>query len=371
MGEVMEKILVNGYFGVNFGDDLFFKILFERYSNTKFYFYNNSYLQHLNDKYKCIYKEYNNVRVKKYNKLRRLFEKVNNTAIVNFIQYAQYDAAVFIGGSIFMETNIWENSYKEKLSTITYFFNMKKPIYVVGSNFGPFNTEKFKQNYIELFKKCKDVCFRDNYSFELFKEMGNVRVAPDIVFQLKPKNIEKNRNTLGISLIDLSERDDLLKYEEVYINKIVDIIEEAVSKGIKITLFSFCEAQGDMTIIQKVIKNVDVKSKSYIEIENYNGNIDGFLNKFESMENIIGTRFHACILSQVFGQGLYPIIYSDKTYNVLKDIGLNKEYTYIKDLDKLDPKHVLDVISKNKISDKKIFKEAEMQFKGLDSYVNK
>ena len=27
----MKKVLVNGYFGRNFGDDLFFKILFERY----------------------------------------------------------------------------------------------------------------------------------------------------------------------------------------------------------------------------------------------------------------------------------------------------------------------------------------------------
>ena len=45
----MKNILVNGYFGVNFGDDLFFKILFERYPKIKFSFYNNSYLQNLNE----------------------------------------------------------------------------------------------------------------------------------------------------------------------------------------------------------------------------------------------------------------------------------------------------------------------------------
>ena len=31
---------------------------------------------------------------------------------------------------------------------------------------------------------CDDVCFRDLYSYELFKDLSQVRYAPDIVFQM-------------------------------------------------------------------------------------------------------------------------------------------------------------------------------------------
>ena len=89
------------------------------------------------------------------------------------------------------------------------------------------------------------------------------------------------------------------------------------------------------------------------------------------MENIIGTRFHACILSQVFNQGLYPIIYSDKTYNVLKDIKLDKHYKYIKDINMLDVDELITILPANKINNVNLFKEAEEQFKGLDNYVGK
>ena len=122
----------------------------------------------------------------------------------------------------------------------------------------------------------------------------------------------------------------------------------------------------------EILEEIDEKYKVNIEVISYNGDIDGFLNKFESMENILGTRFHACILSQVFNQGLYPIIYSNKTINVLKDIGLNNEYIHINEIENLDPVHVLNKINNNKIkNDNKIFEDSEKQFEVLDRYVTR
>ena len=86
------------------------------------------------------------------------------------------------------------------------------------------------------------------------------------------------------------------------------------------------------------------------------------------MENIIGTRFHSIILSQVFNQGLYPLIYSEKTLNVLKDIKLDKEYTVLDNLSELDVNHVLNIIKDNKLTDSLILEQAEGQFEKLDVF---
>lgn len=352
----MKKVLVIAYFAKNFGDDLFLKILFERYNNVE-------WTMNVNDEnYRKVFAKYKNVKI-----INTFCHKVFRKLKLEKLSYKKYDAVVFIGGSIFMEIENWKRTYTYR-QKIFRSFN-EKNIFFIGCNFGPFKSEEFFEKYKSLFEKCKDICFRDKYSYDLFSYLDNARVAPDIVFQLKTKKIEKLKNSLGISVIDLRDRKELIEYQKIYINKIVDIIKEAINREIKITLFSFCEREGDMKIIEEITNNLDNKYSNYINIENYDGDIEKFLDKFKAMENIIGTRFHACILSQVFGQGLYPIIYSSKTYNVLKEIDLIDEYTYIQDLENLNEKHILDTISKNKIKDSKIFLEAEEQFEVLDKYV--
>lgn len=356
----MKKILVNAYVNLNFGDDLFLKILFDRYPNVKWI------LPKGGDIYINIFKNYKNVEIKdsiifKVKNKLRILEK---NSILN-----KYDAGVYIGGSIFMQIPEWKRQLQDRKEVISSFAKENKPYFILGSNFGPFKNNEFYEEYNQLFNDCEDICFRDTYSKELFESHSNVRLAPDIVFQLAPKGLDKEKKSLGISLIEIKNRADLVKYRTNYINKFKDITERAIENGEKVTFFSFCEAQGDLEIIEEIVNCINPKYKKSIEVVNYRGNIDEFLEKFEKMEKIIGTRFHACILSQVFNQGLYPIIYSEKTYNVLKDIGLDKNYSWIKDIDNLNIDTLFGNISNNKISEKSIFKKSEKQFEELDKYV--
>lgn len=353
----MKNILVNAYLEKNLGDDLFLKILFDRYPNVKWFIDTTDYT------YKEVFKNYKNVDIIG-TKMYRIMKKIG----LQRIYTNKCDAVVFIGGSIFIQFNEWEVLHKYRETLFNLFKRKEK--YIIGSNFGPYKDQKFIDKNKELFNKCTDICFRDSYSYDLFKELKNVRVNPDIVFQLKSQNRNKIKDSIGISIIDLEDREDLARYNKIYCEKIKEIVEHLISKGKSITFFSFCESQGDMKAINNIINLVDNKFRNKINTVNYTGNIDKFLSEFESMENIIGTRFHACILSQVFGQGLYPIIYSDKTYNVLKDIGLDSSYSFIKNIENIDIDNMIDIISNNKIKDKCIFKDAEKQFKGLDKYVN-
>ena len=209
------------------------------------------------------------------------------------------------------------------------------------------------------------------YSYELFQGLENVRLAPDIVFQLDKSGVQKIENSIGISLINIEDREGLKEFNSIYINKMSVMVERLIINKKKVTFFSFCEDQGDKKIIDKIIKNINPQYVKKINIVNYEGNIEEFLVKFGSMENIIGSRFHACILSQVFEQGLYPLIYSDKTYNALKYIELDKEYTYINKINELDIDNLIEKINNNKVRDKSIFKEAQKQFDRIDEYVSK
>ena len=365
----MKKILVNAYTSLNFGDDLFLKILFDRYPNVRWI------LPRGGKRYKDLFREYENVEVK----CSLLFRVKNKLGIKekNSI-FTKYYAGVYIGGSIFMEIPKWRNQLLERKRLIKSFYRKNKPYFILGCNFGPYESQEFINEYVKLFKHCRDVCFRDKYSYSFFSKYENIRMASDIVFQLKSRNITKIKNSIGISLIDLTNRDELRKYEQAYLNKIIEIVLEGKRQGYRFTFFSFCKHEGDLIAIDKVVKLLEKECSETFEVVNYEGNIDEFLEKFQSMENIIGTRFHSIILSQVFNQGVYPFIYSDKTLNVLRDIGLGKEYFNIKnceeseikrDKNKFDAKYILDIILDNKINNKDMFIESEKQFQELDKYV--
>lgn len=355
----MKKVLIYAYLACNVGDDLFLKVLFERYSNIKFIIITR------NMKYRKLLKKYKNVEVKSYilsNILRMLYLKN---------RLYSCDALLYIGGSIFMQFKQWKKQFRHRRNVIESFFSNKRPIFIIGANFGPFYDKSFISLYKDEFKKCSDICFRDSYSYNLFKDLKNVRFQPDVVFQLKSKIDFKIKNSIGISVINLEDRDELKVYSKIYNLKIKQIIEMAIDKGNTVTMFSFCREEGDMKSIKNIMKLLDQKYYKNISVVDYYGNMDEFLSRFKKMENIIGSRFHACILSQVFQQGLYPIIYSDKIYNVLKDIGMSIEYKYISDLKNLEVEHVFDVISQNKIKNYDVIAKSENQFIKFEEYVLK
>lgn len=362
----MKRVLVCGYFAKNLGDDLFFKVLFDRYKNIKWD------LLTANRNYKNIFKDYKNVNiiysyrgVSIGKKSVNLFYKKNE--ILKSLK--KYDAMVNICGSMFMQNAAWREKLEEREYLVKEFKKNNKKVYILGANFGPYKDQIFEDKYRNLFKEYDDICFRENYSFNIFKDLTNVRVAPDIVFTLKHNDNEKVEKYVGFSIIDIEKRDGLKEHYTDYNNKMRDLIEKYIQLGYRIRLFSFCDNEGDMKAINKIIDSVNDKFKNEIDVINYDGNINGFINLFKSCSIIIGTRFHSIILALLFNQNVFPIIYSDKTFNVLEDLNANNEYCYIKDIKNLDINGVIEKYNKNFIEKKKIVKMAEEHFINLDAYL--
>jgi colanic acid/amylovoran biosynthesis protein len=362
----MKKIMVYAYTQYNLGDDLFIKLLFDRYPNSKFVLYAPG-------KYKEIFKRNNNVSFYSYDSLiirgiNFLFRKFNSHDFFRKFLANNCDASVQIGGSLFMQSENWEQSLKDT----KYMRKKNRPFFLLGANFGPFKDIEYFNTYQEVFRKYTDICFRENYSYNLFKDLPNVRMADDIIFQLDTKNIQvKEEENIVISVIKPSLRKDLLKYDDVYFSKVSNIAIEFIENGYCVTLMSFCELEGDQEAIDEIVNLIPNKLLDKVNKFYYTGNIDESLNVIAESKLVIATRFHSMILGWLFKKPVFPIVYSKKMENVMKDVGFNGMYTDFHDIHNLLPSDVLSCMNGNIIDVSVQIKNSRGHFRKLDDYLLK
>lgn len=354
------KNLVKGYFKRNLGDDLFLRILAERYPNECFEVY-SSY------KYRNVYKTKNikffstknwlNIIRVIINKILKLI-KMDKVFLMENIK--KYNNVILIGGSIFMEIpNMNYKLYAKRL------FDDNSNNYILGANFGPYYTNDFvKIHKDSIFPSVKDICFRDVYSYDLFEDLPNVRYASDIVFGLNVSKIKKSNDNIAIiSVIDVTK--DNMKYSQDWYNdKIVKIIELLKERNMKIILMSFSEIQGDEKIIKKIYEMLE--NKTNVKYYFYRGNINEALEILAKSRIIFGTRFHANILGLLLEKTVIPIAYSDKTINVFKDMNFKGKIFDIRD----EKKFNIDSLTDNDLNYKHDvsfqINDAKKHFKELD-----
>ena len=372
-----KNILVTGYFNLNVGDDIFFKILFERYPHSNFYVIAPS-------KKALSFRHYGNVTHNESPKFSLVERVVNKFILKDYISnnyslkykkildniHTKIDGIVSIGGSLFIEntdSKIPHSSFYQDLYDILG----EIPHFFLGCNFGPYVNFTFKKDYDEIFSSATDICFRDTYSANLFNDLSNVRVAPDIVFGLEHENLhcEKIRHSIGVSLMDISKRNHLANFSEDYFTKISDLLSKKIALGNFVRLFSFCNEDGDESAIKKLLSKMEDNEVNKIQIIEYNGDLDTFLKLFFEMESMVCTRFHAMILGLISNQKIYPIIYNDKMINTLNDIGYINSFSRMDDLASFTIESYL-ANENNPITKVEDLKESStLHFKELDKFL--
>ncbi|SEP67487.1 colanic acid/amylovoran biosynthesis protein [Virgibacillus subterraneus] len=357
-----KRVLVNAYFAQNLGDDLFLKVLFDRYPNVEFHLLTAS------ENYNIVFQNYRKVKI-----IKSLSMKIGNRTVNLFnklhegiVKYRNYNAFLNIGGSIFMESMGWQKSLESRSQLPEKFKEGNKKTYIIGANFGPFEDDLFIEKHKEFFSHFDDICFRDNYSYKIFGDLNNVRSAPDVVFSLKGGYSVAQDKFIGFSIIDVEKRKDLKQYFYRYIQKMSEIAITYIDLGYKIKFFSFCENEGDLRAINYILNSLDSCYTEQVKVVNYSVDINTFLDEYKACETVIGTRFHSIILSLLFNQNIFPIIYSDKSYNVLKDINMDGKCCFIKDIEELDVKKMIKILPGNKLKNRSVMLEAEKQFNKLD-----
>jgi colanic acid/amylovoran biosynthesis protein len=347
-----KKIIVRAYVNENLGDDLFLKILFERYSDVDFF------LLDVTEKNCKAFRDYSNVH---YIRFQDFFKRNK-----------EFDGYIDIGGSIFIQEGKGLGGFKKRLLISLLLKYRKKKTFILGANFGPYNTNYFQKVYKYYFKfLVEDICFRDKNSYNLFSDLENVRYAPDIVFQLGEK-VDKNKkvkNSLGISIMDIRRIPKLSRYYNEYMNKMISLVSNATKKGFHVHLISFCRNQGDTKAINNIISALDIGIQKKIEILEYKGNIKSFLKVYSTLENVVTLRFHSFILSLIYNQNIYPLIYSKKTMNVIEDLGSSIIFSEIQNIKDKDINLLLQEMQDNNINVDNLVNESKDQFKIFDMYI--
>ena len=353
----MKKIFLYAYDHINLGDDLFIETIVNRYPNTEFYFWTEK-------KNKKVFQDLKNLRIiDKDSKKINLLKKIRPSLEARYKVAIQKkcDAQVYIGGSIFMEYPTWENivSWWEYQST-------QYPFFVLGANFGPYYTEEYRNAMDNVYKKLKDICFRDTYSKKLFETNDNVRQAPDILFSYQMQIRKKKKKQIFISVISCEDRNFKGLSEEEYILKMADLINGFYQEDYKIILASFCEEEGDLKAAEKIKYNI--RNSSEVHILNYNGlNRKKIVETISESSYVVATRFHAMVLGMVAKVPVFPIVYSNKTRNVLDDINFEGNYADLRDKESLtyeNAKYNLEMNYKVNIDEMK--KNADQHFMKLD-----
>lgn len=346
------KIYLKAFIDKNLGDDLFIDIVTKRYQNEKFL---------INDRAKYLNNE--NLSFYKKSKVSKILGKILYKCSLSKINYETFvskkcDLSIMIGGSMFIEGS---SKYMEKL---------KNPLFIIGSNFGPYSTEKFLKKNKKILSSAYDVCFRDKKSFDLFKELNNVRYSTDIVFSYKNPNVKISEDKkVVISVIDCDFKAKELgdNYREDYENKIIELIEFFNSKNYEVILMSFCKAQGDEIAINRIMKKTSINvSKFY-----YTGDIEKAVEIIASSSIVIGTRFHANVLGLLYHKTIIPISYSNKTVNVLKDMNFKGKVIDIRNMKNFDVNSLTNDDLNYKIDVSYQKKDAQKQFEKLDEILDR
>ena len=351
----------------NYGDDLFVLMLANRFPNITFHI--NGVRENLIafQNQKNIVMHYDTFCLKAVNKIGKKILKKD----INFIRRARKcEAVIYIGGSLFIQPE------ERKLESY-YLFNKNlsiagKPFIIMGANFGPYRDNEFLDFFKREFRGYYGISLRDRASYDLFSELNNVIYAPDILFNIQQlyKDIQSKReDSQKYIVFSLYGRKEL-KDKESYIVNIVRKISQYIDAGYHIKLISMCECQGDLAVCNEVKDRIS--QKSYVEIINYDGNPETVVGCIANAEFVIGSRFHAVVTALAYRVPVLPIIYSNKTLNMLKDIGYAGKYIDINETNKLDFEFTeMSRCTDNAVDINQISQESNKHFAGFESILVK
>lgn len=287
------KILLDGYFDKNLGDDLMLELAAENLSEHEIYM-NTPYLRHTDEE-------------KPY-------------------KMTDIDIKLKVIGSGFLLRNYTSMIYRIKEMIQDRGDYLKAVLSCNISQYPNFLAEYVIKRQLSEFDF---VTVRDTYSYEYIKKklpQLKCEYYPDIVFSIPNDRIKncKNEGALGISAYNSYGQTP----DEVNL-KFAEMADKFIEKtGRKVLLFALNTGLENDIKAAKSIKNM-MKNSVHTEIIAY----DGILDNIKRCSKMIGIRLHSVVLAMCAGVPVIPVAYSDKTLHMLNDLNFNGKIFEWKNID--------------------------------------
>ncbi|WP_158598304.1 polysaccharide pyruvyl transferase family protein [Falsibacillus albus] len=262
-------------------------------------------------------------------------DKFSDVDIINnidkeVIKEKAIDFYIRVGGSIFPHNTAADGIFR--YHTLLQYKMMKQngvKIFILGCNVGPFKSSIGIGATKGIIKTSNLITCRDKKTYDFISKIKkkDFFIFPDIVFSRKDlrKKNKKENDVLGISTYTGYTK-ELIKYNYDYTKMMCGIVNKYLleKRNGKVKLFVFDSGyNSDYPTSHRIYDSV--KDKKRIEIIDFSGNIYDFMDEFYKCSVMIGTRFHSIVLALLCNTPILPVIYSNKTRNLLSDLNYQGE----------------------------------------------
>lgn len=278
------SILILGYYNrKNLGDDLFKYVFLQKFANHNLIFINPDDIEKIPD---------------------------NITAII-------------VGGG-----DLINDYFMSKIRKLIA--GLSIPIYAIGVGF-PYR-DLVTPEYVDIFDI---IITRTKYAYEILKDRVKIYYEPDLVFLEPPRIIEVKRNRIGVFFAN-----SICTIDSPLINNLVEIVKYLANlKNSKYIVELYpMNTSGSLNEDDNILNNricQRVNMKNVVQIHKFD--IDDIPKAFNRFKFTVCTRYHAHILSLMYGVPFISLHSTVKVTDLLCTYGLSKFGICMKTDNKLRP----------------------------------
>lgn len=305
------RILMSAYLDNNLGDDLFVDLLARRYKDHDI---------------RLIWDGPVSLNVD----LQRNANLATITLKRALLQLYCFDVLVIVGGSIFQDIPAYYRYDFRRNALVTLARLLGKAVFIIGCNIGPIHSKKGERFTRYCMARANAISVRDSASFALLESWGcgtPFTMGSDLVFSYPFQRLGRASlpsKRLGISVVNVNRPQ---AETACYVERLAELAEAHLREAAEqqVTFFGFnggANGQNDSIPIAAIVQRLAGYNRQ-IKVLQYGPSlpISEFLDSFASCDSLVCSRFHSVVLALSFGIPFFPIVYSDKTLNLLHDIG--------------------------------------------------
>jgi colanic acid/amylovoran biosynthesis protein len=177
--------------------------------------------------------------------------------------------------------------------------------------------------------------------------------------------VKDKQNTCFISVMDFGAKKALQPYRDAYLHFLKEQVLEQQAMGRQVVLVSFCKVEGDETGIRDLLAILPQSSRTGVQTLCYDGtNWKTICQQISACACLIATRFHSVVLGLSYAVPTVAISYSNKTLQLLKDLGHEADAILPEQLSSLDtPSPITNVCVES------LKQAAQRHFEKLDQFL--